>query len=83
MRLSVVIGLCLLSLIQKVALALDLPNHYYDRVVKNARDPLLLSRCMDRQTRMYYRDGFTPVQDNGKCEMVYCDLNKYKLNVKG
>lgn len=83
MKVLLVVGLFFITLVQKVALAFDLPNHYYSRVVKNARDPLLLSRCLDRQTRMYYSEGFTAVQDNGKCEMVYCNLEKYKLNVKG
>lgn len=83
MKVSLVFGLFFITLLQKVALAFDIPDHYYSRVVKNARDRLLLSRCMDRQTGMYYSEGYTPVQDNGKCEMVFCDLERYKLNVKG
>lgn len=83
MKVWIIFGLFLITLLQKVVLAFDFPNHYYSRVVKNARDPLLLNRCMDRQTRMYYSEGYTPVQDNEKCEMIFCDLERYKLSVKG
>uniref|UniRef100_A0A336MIC8 CSON000268 protein n=1 Tax=Culicoides sonorensis TaxID=179676 RepID=A0A336MIC8_CULSO len=83
MKLRLVFVLVLVGLIQRYVKAVDLPNHYYSRVVKNARDPLLSNRCLDRHTKIMYRDGFTSMNEDGKCEMIYCDLERYKLSVKG